>query len=109
MTEAPVEIEVETLVAMRGAGDIFTLLDVRERWEVELCAIPGSLYIPLGELPTRIGEVPDDRPVVVLCHHGFRSAHAASWLHGQGFDRVINLSGGIDSWARRVDPTMKVY
>lgn len=109
MTDFPFDIEVESLSAMRAAGDRLTLLDVREKWEVELCSIPDSLYIPLGELPIRFGEIPDDRPVVVLCHHGFRSAHAASWLRGQGLDRVANLSGGIDSWARRVDPTMKVY
>lgn len=106
--DAPFQIEVETLAAMRRDGEV-ALLDVRESWEVELCAIEGSIYIPLGDIPARMGELPSDRPLVVICHHGMRSAHAVSWLHGNGFDRAINLSGGIDSWARRVDPTMKVY
>jgi rhodanese-related sulfurtransferase len=109
LTEAPFDIEVETLSAMRQSGDPVTLLDVRESWEVELCAIEGSLYIPLGQLPARLDELPTDRPLVVICHHGIRSAHATAWLRGQGYGMCCNLSGGIDAWARRVDPTMKVY
>ncbi|HYE51566.1 MAG TPA: rhodanese-like domain-containing protein [Azospirillaceae bacterium] len=105
----PDEIEVETLDAWLRAGERVILLDVREPWEVDLCALDGSLNIPLGSLPTRVSGITADLPVVTVCHHGFRSAQAAAWLRSQGFDRVTNLSGGMDAWARRVDTTMKVY
>ena len=109
MTATPFEIEVEALDALRKGKDSIVLLDVRESWEVELCAIEGSLYIPLGQLPDRVGDLPRDRTMVVICHHGMRSAHATAWLRRAGFDHAVNLSGGIDAWARCVDPTMKVY
>jgi rhodanese-related sulfurtransferase len=86
-----------------------TILDVREAWERELCAIDGSLPIPLGELPERLADVPGDRLVVVLCHHGNRSARAAAWLRSQGYANTTNLEGGIDQWARLIDSSMKVY
>ncbi|HYC04772.1 MAG TPA: rhodanese-like domain-containing protein [Azospirillaceae bacterium] len=105
----PDEIEVETLDAWLRSGERVALLDVREPWEMDLCALDGSLNIPLGSLPSRAGSIPADVPVVTICHHGFRSAQAAAWLRAQGFDRVANLSGGIDAWARRVDTSMKVY
>ncbi len=94
---------------MRADGAPHAILDVREPWEIELSAIEGSIYIPLGVLPMRVGELPKDRPLVVLCHHGFRSAQATAWLRNQGFELAVNLTGGIDAWARRVDPSLKVY
>jgi len=105
----PPEIEVEDLAVRLAAGEPVAILDVRQPWETELCGLAGSLRIPLGELPGRTAELPTDQPLVVLCHHGVRSRQAAAWLRIQGYDRVINLSGGIDAWARRIDPTMKVY
>jgi len=109
VADIPTDISVDTLDAMRRNGDAFALVDVREPWEVELCAIEGSINIPMGQLPLRVGEIPSDRPVVMMCHHGFRSAQAAAWLRARGIDGVANLSGGIDDWARRIDSTMKVY
>lgn len=102
-------VQVEDLDRMRRAGQSHEILDVREPWEVDLSAIPGSIRIPLGHLAGRVGEVPRDRPLVVMCHHGFRSAQAVAWLRSQGFDGAVNLEGGIDAWARRIDPTTKVY
>lgn len=103
------DMEVDTLAALRASGSAPVVLDVREPWEVELCSIDGSLHIPMGELPERIAEIPTDQPVVLVCHHGLRSGHATAWLRARGFDKAINLAGGIDAWARRIDPTMKVY
>lgn len=103
------EVTVEDLAERLRGGDGLVVLDVREPWEVELCHIGGSLHIPLGQLPSAVAAVPRDRDIAVLCHHGMRSAHATQWLRNQGFDRAINLAGGIDAWARRIDPTMKVY
>lgn len=105
----PLEIDVERLDAMRKAGDPHLLLDVREPWEHELCAIDGSVLIPLQTLPGRLAELPTDRTVVVICHHGGRSAQATMWLRSRGYDQVTNLDGGIDAWARRIDPEMRTY
>jgi rhodanese-related sulfurtransferase len=85
------------------------LLDVREPWEYELCRIDGSRLIPLSQLPARLAELEPDRPTVVICHHGVRSLRAAAYLEHCGFPDVVNLSGGIDAWARTVDQAMAVY
>jgi rhodanese-related sulfurtransferase len=86
-----------------------TLLDVREPWEYALCRLDGSVHIPLGQLGSRMTELDPDRPTVVICHHGVRSLHAGVFLERQGFPDVVNLQGGIDGWARTVDPAMAVY
>lgn len=97
-------------VAERLASDAAPLLvDVREPWEREAAAIPGSLHIPMAEIPQRLGELPADRDVVVYCHHGARSMRVASWLAQQGYHRVANLSGGIDGWSLQVDQTIPRY
>jgi rhodanese-related sulfurtransferase len=85
------------------------LLDVREGWEVQTCRIEGSTHIPMGEIPARAGEVDKARDVVVICHHGGRSMQVAMFLEKNGFAKVHNLSGGVDSWAKTVDPSMPVY
>ena len=103
------ELTVEELAVRLRQEDGVVVLDVRDPWEVELCNIAPSLHIPLSNLPSAVAALPKDRDIAVLCHHGVRSAYAAHWLRSQGFDRAINLAGGIDAWARRIDPTMKVY
>lgn len=85
------------------------LLDVREPWEHQICAIEGSRMVPMRELPSRVGELDPSQPVVCLCHHGGRSAHVASFLERQGFTEVFNLTGGLDAWARQIDPAMATY
>jgi rhodanese-related sulfurtransferase len=85
------------------------LLDVREPHEFACCRIDGSLHIPMGEIVSRLNELDPDRATVVVCHHGMRSAQVARFLESQGFGQVINLSGGIDAWAREVDPGMPRY
>ena len=86
-----------------------TLLDVREPWEYERCRIDGSRLIPLAQLPARLGELDPALPTVVICHHGVRSLRAAAYLEHCGFADVVNLSGGIDAWAKTVDPGVPVY
>lgn len=105
----PWEMDVEVLAERRKAGDAIAILDVRDPWEAECCALEGSLHIPLSDLQRRAAELPKDRPLVVMCHLGGRSAQAVSWLRSKGFSRAINLQGGIDAWARRIDPSMRVY
>ena len=85
------------------------LLDVREPWEYRTCRIGDSLLIPMREIPARVAELDPRTDTVVICHHGARSMHAAFFLERQGFESVYNLSGGVDAWARTVDPAMPVY
>ncbi len=85
------------------------LIDVREPWEFEYCRIDGSQLIPLGELPSRIDELPTDRPLVMVCHHGHRSYYAAALLQQAGFTEVHNLRGGVEAWAAVIDSKMKRY
>jgi rhodanese-related sulfurtransferase len=85
------------------------LVDVREPWEFDVCHIEGSLLIPLGQLPAHVEGLPQDRPLVIVCHHGNRSHHAAGWLQRVGFTEVHNLRGGVAAWAGEVDRDMPVY
>lgn len=90
-------------------GHELVLLDVREDGEVEICRLPGIKHIPLGELSVRHIELDPDAETVCICHHGVRSAHAAAALAQLGFEALWNLSGGIDRWAREVEPGMPRY
>ena len=85
------------------------LVDVREPWEFEYCRIDGSVSVPLAELPRRVAELPRDRPLVVVCHHGHRSWHAAAMLLRAGFQDVFNLRGGVAAWAAEIEPAMRTY
>ena len=85
------------------------LLDVRENWEFETCHIAGSTQIPMHLVPLRAGELPDEREIVCICHHGARSMQVASFLERNGFENVTNLTGGIHAWAVQVDPSMPKY
>ncbi len=85
------------------------LVDVREDWERQVAAIPGSLHIPMGEVPARVAELPTDRDVVLYCHSGTRSLQVAQWLAAQGFDHLVNMNGGIDEWSSTVDPAVPTY
>lgn len=93
------------------AGSRPVVLDVRNPDEVRVASIPGSLHVPLNELPGRLDELReelDGKAVVVLCHHGVRSWHAAAFLSSVGLT-ATSLAGGIDRWAAEVDPTMRRY
>ena len=90
------------------AGD-FTLLDVREDVEVELCSIPSFTQIRLSEIPTRYTELDPAKETIVYCKAGGRSLDAARFLASKGFTDVKNLAGGILKWATDVDPTIRKY
>jgi sulfur-carrier protein adenylyltransferase/sulfurtransferase len=85
------------------------LLDVREPFERELAVIEPSVHIPMGEVSQRLDELPRDRPIVVYCHGGGRSAMIAAYLESEGYRSVANLSGGIDAWSLTVDPKVPRY
>ncbi|HLD78083.1 MAG TPA: rhodanese-like domain-containing protein [archaeon] len=101
------EIDPKELASML-ARSAATALDVREPWEFQRCAIPGSVLIPLGQLLGRLGELDKAKPVVCICHTGNRSLFAAKQLAKRGFT-ALNLAGGIDRWARELDPGMARY
>ena len=85
------------------------LLDVREPWEDKVCRIGGSLLAPMQTIPQRMSELDMQRDIVCICHHGGRSMNAAMFLERHGFASVFNLTGGVDAWARQVDPAMPTY
>ena len=85
------------------------LLDVREDFEFELCHIEGSRLIPLPTLFYMIKEIPKDKEIIAICHHGHRSASACEFLMQKGYKNVKNLAGGIDAWAKEVDKSMAKY
>ena len=85
------------------------ILDVRDPWEHAICRIEQARLLPMQEIPARCSELPRDRDIVVLCHHGMRSLQVANFLRDSGIERLYNLDGGIAAWAEQVDPTMARY
>jgi adenylyltransferase/sulfurtransferase len=85
------------------------VLDVREPWEHAVARLPDARLVPLATLPAAAPALDPAADVVVLCHHGVRSAAAADWLRAHGFGRVWNLAGGIDRWSREVDAGVPRY
>ena len=102
-------ISVADLSAWREGDAPHVVLDVREDHELAICALEHALHIPMGQVPARLAELPRDKQLVVMCHHGMRSAQAAAWLRRAGHDNVTNLDGGIDDWARKIDTGMATY
>ena len=97
------EIEVTELKAMMSRKDAFALVDVREPDEFEVDRIPGSVLIPLGQVPERLSELDKTALTVVHCRSGMRSAKACTILREAGFQKVLNLKGGILEWNRNFD------
>ena len=101
---------LELRIRMDGGTPPF-LLDVRERyeWEIGNLAGAGAVLIPYTEVGRRLDELPLDRPIVVYCHVGVRSALIVQDLMSQGFTDVSNLKGGYLAWADEVDPDLPRY
>ncbi len=99
----------ELQAALAQADGNALVLDVRQPWEHNLCAIKPSMHLPLGELPTRWQHLNPKQTIYVICHHGGRSRQAASFLKANGFSHVFNVAGGIHAWATHIDPTMETY
>lgn len=111
MREADLEVSCQHVQEQLAAGEDFLLLDCREPDEYAIASIAGARLLPLGELPARVESLRDWRgkPVVVMCHHGMRSAQAAQWLRGQGFDGAASMAGGIDQWSQQIDAAVPRY
>lgn len=104
------EISAEQVKALQKNGVAFALLDVREPWEHETARIEGSKLIPMGDIPSRAHqELDPEEHIIVVCHHGVRSLTVTNWLRQQGFEKVQSMRGGIDGWARTVDPKVPLY
>jgi rhodanese-related sulfurtransferase len=102
------EISVDDLEHRHAAEESFILLDVREREELAQASIPWATWIPMGEIPTRMGELPRDTQIICMCHHGSRSERVAEFLAANGYD-AVNLTGGIDAWSRAIDSDVPRY
>ncbi|MFL5639777.1 MAG: molybdopterin-synthase adenylyltransferase MoeB [Gemmatimonadaceae bacterium] len=103
------EITPRALAERLRRGDPLDLIDVREPYEWRIARIDGARLLPLARLGTTFTEMSRERDLVLYCHHGSRSRAAAEFLAEQGFQRVWNLSGGIDRWSAEVDPSIATY
>ena len=97
------------LKAELDRGDQLVILDVREPQEFQINRLPGSILIPLGDLPKRYVELDPNANIVTQCKSGMRSAKAQDFLRSKGFTRVRNLTGGVLGWIDQVDPTQPKY
>lgn len=102
------EITVQELKEKLDSGEDFQLIDVREDFEYETSNI-GGLLIPLGGIVIEADKVSKDKPVVVMCRSGKRSAAAIMQLEQLGYTNLSNLKGGILAWAEDIDPDLSVY
>lgn len=103
------EIDVQELQRRMASGKPFVLLDVREPGEYEVARLPGSLLIPLGELPQRLNELDPGAPTIVHCKAGGRSAKALALLMEAGFADARHVKGGINAWSQEIDPSVPYY
>ena len=103
------EITPQELKARLDRNDRPLLLDVRQDWETRLCRLENAVHIPIEEIELRTEELSPNDEIVVYCHQGVRSAAVAEYLRSLGFKDVKNLTGGLDFWARSVDPAMRRY
>jgi|SRR5213083_812223 len=103
------EITPNELKARLERNDRPLLLDVRQDWETKLCRLANAVHIPIEEIEHRTDELNSADEIVVYCHQGVRSAAVAEYLRSLGFGNVKNLAGGLDAWARSIDPSMRRY
>ncbi len=102
-------IEPLALAARLARGEQVRVIDVREQMEYELARIEGAELLPLSRFDEWAGTLKPDEEIVFMCHHGLRSAQACAFFAQQGFNKLHNLAGGIERWAREVDPRVPRY
>jgi rhodanese-related sulfurtransferase len=103
------EVSVEQLKARMDAGEQPRVIDVREGWELEISRIPGTLHLPMNQIPERLAELDPEQELIIMCHAGGRSLRVAHFLESRGFRSVANLTGGILAWGERIDPSLRPY
>jgi rhodanese-related sulfurtransferase len=102
-------ISVYELKQRLDAGEDILLLDIREPFESQICVLPNSVLMPMGEIPLHVADLDPQRETVVYCHAGVRSVRVVAWLQRQGFANIRNLLGGIDAWSCHIDPNVPRY
>ena len=102
--KTPLEIK-----EMLASNPILKIVDVREQWEFDKCHIENSEHIPMGKIPDSIDYFEGSCEYVIVCHHGIRSRMVGIYFEQNEFLKIINLRGGIDSWAKTVDSSMSIY
>lgn len=105
----PFEITPGEVRELLDAKEEVLLLDVREHEELNLARISGIVHIPMAEIPMKQTDLDDEAKIVVICHLGQRSAMVTQYLREQGFGWVRNMKGGINAWAKEVDPGVGFY
>jgi rhodanese-related sulfurtransferase len=90
-------------------GEKVNLIDVREVWEYEIAHLEEARLLPLSQFNEWAGSLNPEEELVVMCHHGIRSANVCMFLLRNGFEKVINLDGGIDLWSKEVDANVPLY
>ncbi len=110
------EISADQVAEKIENNDDFILLDVREPFELEIASIDKAMPAPLSELaekgaPALPKAVRDNQSaeIVIMCHHGGRSAQVTAWLRQQGYENALNMKGGIHAWSMTVDPDVQTY
>jgi rhodanese-related sulfurtransferase len=103
-TILPVELS-----ARMKRGEQMTLIDVREQVEYQVARLECARLLPLSQFQEWAGKLNPEEEIIVMCHHGIRSAHVCSVLAQQGFKKMVNLAGGIDRWSNEVDSSVPVY
>ena len=101
------EVEVLELKKMLKNNEV-VLLDVREPYEIEICNVKGSLFIPMNEIPQNIEQLDKEKRYAVMCHSGVRSLYVSNYLNSLGYS-ALNVIGGIERWAIVVDKNMIRY
>ncbi|MEQ1932272.1 MAG: rhodanese-like domain-containing protein [Fimbriimonadaceae bacterium] len=102
-------VSANELAQELATGVPLKLLDVRETFELEISRLDNVVHIPMGELPSRLNELDAKENWVIVCRSGARSAHVTETLLANGFSTVRNLDGGMNGWARLVDPNLATY
>ncbi|MSU47803.1 MAG: molybdopterin-synthase adenylyltransferase MoeB [Opitutus sp.] len=109
-TEFPLEVDAVEAKRLRDAAPERTLIiDVREPYELDICRLADAEHIPMRQIPESVGTLARDKHLLILCHSGERSGRVTEFLRARGFNAVSNIAGGIDAWARAIEPGMRRY
>jgi adenylyltransferase/sulfurtransferase len=107
--EIPIEVDVHQAARLSGNGTGAVILDVREPFEHAIGIVKGSLLVPMRQVPEAIGDLPGDKPILVICHTGVRSLRVAEFLRARGFENATSIAGGIAEWSREIDTSIQRY
>ena len=107
--EIPLEIDVHHAARLAGNGHGAMILDVREPFEHAIGIVDGSVLVPMRRVAESLGDLPGDKPILVICHTGVRSLRVAEFLRARGFENAASIAGGIAEWSREIDPSIPRY